>query len=122
MKPLAIKLYLAPIKTDQFFRWSVRSCILAFAGSIFLLVWFWQKLPPQVPFFYSLTWGEEQLAPPMFLIVFIFCVLILFLANVFLALFLHPRTVYLARLLVIGTTTVSLLGLYTLAHILFLIT
>lgn len=31
-------------------------------GFLFILI-FWQKLPPVIPLYYSLTWGEDQLAP-----------------------------------------------------------
>jgi hypothetical protein len=35
---------------------------LILAGGVTLLV-FWTKLPPQLPWFYSLPWGESQLVP-----------------------------------------------------------
>ena len=36
--------------------------ILLIFGGLFLLV-FWNRLPPEVPWLYSLPWGESQLIP-----------------------------------------------------------
>jgi len=39
--------------------------IIAGVGLVFfalgILAWFWKKLPPEVPWLYSLPWGEQQL-------------------------------------------------------------
>lgn len=37
---------------------------LILAGGAMLLI-FWTKLPPQLPWFYSLPWGENQLIPKL---------------------------------------------------------
>jgi hypothetical protein len=46
------------------------------------------ELPPQIPFFYSLPWGEKQLAPKVFLFVlplisFMFLILNLSIQKIF---------------------------------------
>ncbi len=41
--------------------------LIALSASFFLLLFSWFKLPPKVPLFYSLPWGEEQLASPFYL-------------------------------------------------------
>lgn len=52
---------------DKFRLWSFTALaisILIQAGLIFLS---WGKLPTQIPIFYSLPWGNDILAAPMFL-------------------------------------------------------
>lgn len=41
--------------------------LFAFFQPIFLAI-FWVKLPPQVPLFFSHSWGEGQLVSPSFLL------------------------------------------------------
>ena len=40
---------------------------IAIVASLFVLLFSWLRLPPEVPLFYSLPWGEEQLVSPFFL-------------------------------------------------------
>jgi hypothetical protein len=40
---------------------------IAIVTSLFVLLFSWFRLPPEVPLFYSLPWGEEQLVSPFFL-------------------------------------------------------
>lgn len=42
----------------------VGELILIIVGDL-LLGFFWNKLPPQMPWFYSLPWGESQLIPKL---------------------------------------------------------
>lgn len=39
------------------------------ATSLAMLMFFWPKLPPQIPLWYSKPWGTEQLASPAFLFI-----------------------------------------------------
>lgn len=41
--------------------------LIALSASFILLLFSWFKLPPETPLFYSLPWGEEQLASPFLL-------------------------------------------------------
>lgn len=40
------------------------SVLLIFSSFLLLLI-LWGRIPNQVPLFYSLPWGEEQLTPPL---------------------------------------------------------
>ena len=45
--------------------WAVTAAVLASGGG---MIWgWWKEIPPVVPLFYSLPWGEEQLAGPIWL-------------------------------------------------------
>jgi hypothetical protein len=41
--------------------------LIALSASFILLLLSWVRLPPEVPLFYSLPWGEEQLVSPFLL-------------------------------------------------------
>jgi hypothetical protein len=44
-----------------------------------LILFFWKKLPPEVPLFYSRPWGKEQLVNPRFLFLLPGLTLVIFL-------------------------------------------
>jgi len=48
---------------------------------ISLILFFWSKLPPEVPLFYSRPWGKEQLVNPWFLFLLPGLTLVIFLFN-----------------------------------------
>jgi len=49
-----------------------------------ILAWIWQALPPKIPLFYSLPWGEEQLADKVYLVyVLIGCLVLLAITRMF---------------------------------------
>lgn len=98
---------------------------ISFAILLFILAFLlftWQKLPPQVPLFYSLPWGEEQLASPNFLLILPFSCLCLGILNFFLAVFCLEQHSLAAKILVWVTTSLIFLASFTLVKIVFLIT
>lgn len=67
--------------------------LIVVAISVAVILLTYQSLPPTVPFFYSLPWGEGQLAPKSFLFAIPSISLLFFAANtVFLKLFKIPKT------------------------------
>lgn len=52
---------------DKTTNWALNLALVAIISSVIFLGLSWPKLPPQVPLFYSLPWGKEQLAPPVLL-------------------------------------------------------
>jgi cellulose synthase/poly-beta-1,6-N-acetylglucosamine synthase-like glycosyltransferase len=100
----------------------LRSNILIITVQIVLLVYKFNDLPPQVPLFYSLPWGEPQLASasqlfflPTFSIVFS-------LINNLLAATIFSKTTLLSKLLVVSSLVISILSLVTLFQIISLLT
>lgn len=49
------------------------------------LLFFWTKLPPQLPWFYSLPWGENQLIPKLWFGFGLFALALIVLINYFVA-------------------------------------
>jgi len=52
-----------------------------FLAQLISILFFWRKLPPEIPLFYSRPWGKEQLAKPLFLFLLPGLTLVIFLIN-----------------------------------------
>jgi len=50
-------------------------------GQILTILFFRQKLPPEIPLFYSCPWGKEQLTNPSSLFILPFLSLVILLGN-----------------------------------------
>lgn len=55
---------------EKYFQKSLVATLFFLAVCLLFLLLFWQKLPPQIPLFYSLPWGIEQLGSPIGLLLF----------------------------------------------------
>lgn len=73
---------------EKYYRRSLGFSILFLAISAIFLLVFWRQLPPQIPLFYSLPWGIEQLGSPLGLLLFplstLIAILLIFLTKKFL--------------------------------------
>jgi len=98
-----------------FFRWAV----IVSLGQLLAIILFFNSLPPQIPLFRSLFWGESQLVVPSLLFLLpIFSVTII-LINSFLA-FIFQRHQLLTRLLIITSLIFSLICLVPIIQIILL--
>lgn len=98
-----------------FFRWAV----IVSLGQLLAIILFFNSLPPQIPLFRSLVWGESQLVVPYLLFLLpIFSVTII-LINSFLA-FIFQRHQLLTRLLIITSLIFSLICLVPIIQIILL--
>ncbi len=117
------------LKKNLALLWQEKILKIAFISYlVFLILGFilfplaWIKLPPDVPLFYSLPWGKEQLAKSTYLFILPFSSLIVGLINFSLAAFLTRKEEYLAvKILVWLATIFVVLALFTLVKIIFLI-
>ena len=82
---------------------------LILAGGATLL-FFWAKLPPQLPWFYSLPWGENQLVPKAWFGVGLAVLTLIALANYLIARKLEQKDGVVA--VVVESATLLLTGLY----------
>lgn len=79
-------------------------------------------LPPEVPLFYSLSWGIKRLASPVFLFIFpVFSVFFLIINFIFSIKTYNPD-LFLARIFFIASFIFSLLSLIGLWNIIYTIT
>lgn len=108
------------LKQDPIFIWSAIVSLVGIGLTLILLFIIWSKLPPVVPFFYSLPWGEEQLTPLITLIVVLIGAIFLYLFNFGLAFLLYHFSVFYSRLLLVAACITCLLTSVTVINIIFL--
>lgn len=106
---------------DDFVRQGFGMALIFCLLGLFLLAFFWLKLPPQIPLFYSHTWGEEQLAAPGMLFFLPGIAIFILLGNVVTAGFLSAEEKLLTRILALASSLVAFLSLYILIRILLLV-
>lgn len=87
---------------------------------LFLAIFF-RKLPPLVPLYYSLPWGEEQLARPYELFFLPFSLIIFYLLNITIGIFFLKTDHFLIQILLWATCIFALIELFTLIKIIFLV-
>lgn len=103
---------------DDFSRQGFGVALIFWLVSLFLLALFWFKLPPQVPLFYSHSWGEEQLAAPILIFLLPGLTLFVFLVNLLIAGQFASEEKLLTRILALTSSLGSFLIFYTLIRIL----
>ena len=96
--------------------------IISSLGQISLLLFSWNKLPPQVPIFYSRAWGEQMLASPFVLWILPVITIFSLILNFLLAIFLKKIGQFVNRVLTVTCFFIALLTLYNLSKIIALLT
>ena len=86
-------------------------CIEGIFLIIFGFVWF--NLPPQLPLFYSLPRGTEQLANPLSFTLLPFLAFLIMFFNVTLSIIVHEKYIILSKLLIINGAFVSFIIFFT---------
>lgn len=118
LKPLALLGKFWQVKSlSLIFRWSLTFIIL----QIGLILLKYSNLPQQVPFYYSLPWGETQLAPVDYLFFLPGISFVILVVNNFTAAIILPKIRLLSLLLSIFSLISSLFLFYSLLEIVFLI-
>ena len=113
---------LTEFKKDWFFIWSTRISLVIVAALFLLLFISWSKLPPVLPLYYSLPWGDEQLAPKMALVVLVCVLSAFYLSNTLGAYFLLSRSKFLSHVLLSAATLITILTGITVLEIVLLVT
>ena len=85
-----------------------------------LIIFYLDSLPPQLPLFYSLPWGQSQLASPQYLYLLPLTSLIVLFVDVFFILFLAKQKL-LSVILLISSLFYIFLVTYSLINILNLV-
>lgn len=101
----------------RIFRWNLFFII----GQIGFLFWKFNLLPPQVPLYYSLPWGQSQLSQASSLFILPTLSTVLLLINHLFAISLSKTSLLLSQLLLNISLIFSFLSLVTLLHIVYLI-
>src|SRR5688572_23746810 len=82
--------------------------LLALSTALLTLV-LSKALPPKLPLFYSLSWGEQQLVSHQQLLIIPSSIALVTLLNLVISWQLHPQQVFFKKILLISTYLVSLI-------------
>lgn len=97
------------------------STLVSIAGSVLLIVWKWQSLPPAVPLWYSRPWGEERLAHPLWLFLLPLTSFVVYLLNMWTGVRVLSQHITFAKVLHITSTLTSCMTLIIVAKVLSLV-
>lgn len=95
--------------SDTSLKFGVAGGFLTLGYLLVLVGVFWSKLPPEIPLFYSLPWGEQWLVPKIGLLVLTAAMVLISLIDIAWAYRLFKNEGLLARYLVFGCLTVLVL-------------
>lgn len=108
------------VLSDQFARISLILSLMFVVPSIFLILISYTSLPPLIPFFNSMPWGEERLVDSHVIIFLPFILLGIFVGNLLYAIFAYRKNVLVSRIILFNCFLFLLLGLLAYLQILFL--
>lgn len=107
---------------DKAIKASLQLSFLFLTGQLVVLLFFWPRLPPQVPLFYSRPWGKEQLTAPIGLLILPVISFLVTLINLAAASLMPKEEKLISQLLVLFGAIFSFLCLVTLFKIVILTT
>jgi hypothetical protein len=106
-------------KQDSVVFWSTSvSILMALILSTIYLIYF-DQLPNQIPFFYSLPWGDTQLADKKQFFILPALIVLTALVNLTITWHLHSSQLTMKRIIVSSTTIIALLALIAGLRIIF---
>ena len=106
--------------SDQFVRISLLLSFLFIVPSVAIVLLTYGNLPPLIPFYNSMPWGEERLASSSLAIFIPIILLIVVATNIFQAVFTYKKYVLISRIVLFNSFLFLLLGLLSYLQILFL--
>ena len=107
---------------DNLCRTTIYLYLILYLLLIFFFIFKWPLLPPELPLFYSLPWGEEQLGTLLEFLVLPVSSLFFMLLNLFLGTYVFSEEPLLARILSLTGLGVLFLAGISLIKIAILIT
>ncbi len=107
--------------TDRTIKLSFQITYIFLGAQVGLLLFFWKRLPPQLPLFYSHPWGEKQLVDPIFLALLPGISAVVSMANLAMIFTLTKNEKFLNQLLAVFSLIFNFLCFYTLIKILILV-
>ncbi len=108
------------ILTDQFVRISIILSLLFLVPLFIVIIATYSSLPPLIPFFNSMPWGEERLANSIVTIILPMLLVAVFVGNILQATFTYRKYVLIARIILFNCFLFFLLGFLAYLQILFL--
>lgn len=98
--------------------------VIFFIYLIFLLILIgkWNQLPPQLPLFYSLPRGEDQLVVPLILFILPISSLVIFFLHLVVSIRLSATQRLASQIMIISASIISAILLITFINIIYLVT
>ena len=93
---------------DKFLFFIFLLCMLSALLQSLLILTSFTKLPPEIPLFYSKTWGAEMLAPKLYIWILPTITISIYLLNMLLSRFLLFKDDFLKRALFISGAIVAM--------------
>ena len=118
---ISIKKELDALLENKTTRFSIRLSLSLLALIIILIAVFWGKLPPQLPLFYSKTWGKDQLASKWWFLTLPFICFLIVILDLRLASLFLKKEEWLAKILVWTAVILALLVSTTIIRVLLII-
>lgn len=106
--------------SDQFIRICFLLSFISIIPLIAVIIITYPSLPPLIPFFNSMPWGEERLVFSGVTIFLPFVLLTIFIQNIIQATIAYSKYVLVARIVLFNCSLFLLLGLLSYLQILFL--
>ncbi len=107
--------------SDKVIKWAIRISLALFAFQIILPAIFFSSLPPLIPLYNQMPWGEERLGTKIEIFLLPIIVGSFFLLNFFLLTRLYERVPLISRTLSITTMLVTLLSFIFIVRTLYLL-
>ena len=107
--------------SDNFIRISLALSLLFLIPSIVLIVLSYEKLPPLIPLFNSMPWGEERLFASTINIFFPLILLSIFVVNLLIGSIIYKKFALAARILSFNSLLFITLAFLAYIQILFLV-
>lgn len=96
-------------KQDAILFWSTSSSIILALLLSFIFLIYLDQLPNQIPFFYSLPWGDTQLANKGQFIILPSLIVLAAMVNLIITWHLHPSQLTMKRIILLSTTIIAIL-------------
>lgn len=113
-------LYLS-LQNNTIIRWSARFTVLLISTSLLILILSWNKLPAEVPLWYSKPWGADRLAAPGWLFLLPGAGFCWYIINSFLSLHVTKEHLVFSQILFLCSLLVSMFSIVTLTMIIWII-
>ena len=110
------------LNKSWFFQTTLRIIIASSTILFFLLLWKWPKIPLLVPLWFSRPWGQEQLAPSLWLFFMPFLSVFFFIINTLISVFFLSSYKVFTQILLMSSAASALLIFYITVNIVNLVT
>ncbi len=107
---------------DRFIKASVKFFLVFMTIFILIIIWKWNKLPPQIPLFYSLPRSNDMLGSKSQILLLPLFSLVLYTLNLLFSLYIYNKEKLAAIFLTLAGSGFTLLLLITFIKIVFMLT